>query len=412
MKLQITLLSCSPVALSDSRANEQFAGGLNYIPGSTLRGALAALCLRDLPGQRPNDIFKQLFLNPRVKYPDLLPALSETALSTIFPATTQACKRHKLKHPQSLEDTLLRQALLLEKSQAWEENPSFDFEELESLLTPKYCPTCQAKDQKSPLHYHSGYFAAATGPPYTIQPVRRVYRRLIAGTSISRTRGVAQQAMLFSREVLEEGQFFSGEIQTPDNLAPETLVTLLELLQPEGIIRVGYGRGRGLGKLQIVARCQKSPHAGPDLAERWQAFNNKAWQQTGLSQKKAYFSLTLASDWIRRGQTLPVPQTLPDGNEIGLPQAKRQRGVVNSTTVMGWNAAVKLPKESYPALKRGSVLLFSLPNDETQVKAAQTQLAQIEANGVGERRNEGFGRLSVCHPFHYQVLHIEEDRDE
>lgn len=398
MKLQLTVRSCSPLALSANRANEQFAQGLDYIPGSALRGALAASYLQEERAEA-DEMFQALFQSDQVKYPDLLPTLSDTAISAVFPVTAQVCKRYKLRHPESLEDALLHLAAQSTKLQAWEQSPGLI---LEGLLERKYCPTCQAVQQHSPLFRLTGHYTLDGAEGNMIRPVR-AYRRLIAGTSINRATGTAEHGMLFSRDVLEEDQYFTGQIWLADSAVEDLEARLRQLLPRDGVLRVGYGRSRGLGKLEIV-KCEPTAESGPDLAQRWEKFNEKA-RSLGLAGEREYFSLTLESDWIRGNDQFHAPDSLPEGSELGIPDAKRHRCVVETTIIMGWNAVLGLPKESQPALKRGSVLLYSMPGEKAG--AAQGRLQTIEREGVGVRCNEGFGRISVCHPFHYESLRVE-----
>jgi CRISPR-associated protein Csx10 len=396
MKLQLIVKACAPIALSASRANAQFAQGLDYIPGSTLRGALAAMYLGKNPGQPHDETFRTLFLSHQVSYPDLLPTVNQT-MSAIFPATAQACKRYKLKHPESLEDGLAGLAVQASRLQGWEQ----ELGPVPEILTAgHYCSTCQSQ---SPLHQLTGYYTMTAGTGYTIQQVK-IHQRLIAGTSINRATGTAQQGMLFSRDVLEEGQYFSGQIRLAETWPPQ----LKQLIQPGLILRVGYGRSRGLGKLEVIS-AEDSLDTGSELTERWQKFNEKVLKM-GLPAERAYFSLTLQSDWIRVDRNFYLPLDLPDQAELNIVGLQRHRCVSRPTTVMGWNAAMNLPKESQPALKRGSVLLFSVPAQPEMITAAQTRLRLIEAEGVGERRNEGFGRVSVCDPFHYETITVEDNQ--
>jgi len=51
-------------------------------------------------------------------------------------------------------------------------------------------------------------------------------------------------------------------------------------------------------------------------------------------------------------------------------------------------------------------LLFRLPA-EVDPASAQKQLMEMEREGLGERRAEGFGRVRVCDEFHYYFLQKE-----
>jgi hypothetical protein len=57
-------------------------------------------------------------------------------------------------------------------------------------------------------------------------------------------------------------------------------------------------------------------------------------------------------------------------------------------------------------MERGSVLLGQC--DAGQEQAVLARQAEIESEGVGERRGEGFGRVAVCYPIHYEKWEVGE----
>ena len=74
----------------------------------------------------------------------------------------------------------------------------------------------------------------------------------------------------------------------------------------------------------------------------------------------------------------------------------------NSTReILGWNVAWGLPKEMETAIEKGSTFFFRC--DPEQEHLLQI-LKQIELEGLGLRRDEGFGRAYVCDPFHIEYL--------
>lgn len=81
------------------------------------------------------------------------------------------------------------------------------------------------------------------------------------------------------------------------------------------------------------------------------------------------------------------------------------RHVLVPAVARGWNARQGLPKEDEPAVGRGSVLLFQA--EPGKVDALLPRLKEAEEKGIGRRREEGFGRVQVCDPFHYQFLSAE-----
>lgn len=137
-----------------------------------------------------------------------------------------------------------------------------------------------------------------------------------------------------------------------------------------------------------------------------------------------FFSVTLHSDAILRDEILRFKSTLdtcdlietlenlsnpPCSNDIGMfkqiiSSFQHHRNWLSTHLVTGWNTALKLPKEDEAAISKGSVFLFC--TDESLTDKQKDNLARmfllIEQVGIGERRNEGFGKIRVCDEFHLE----------
>jgi CRISPR-associated protein Csx10 len=377
MALEIVLTLQSPVALHRTRTGVQFVETLDYIPGTALRGALAEAYLTKHGA--PNNTFRALFLSEQVQYGDLWPSL-EGQQVILLPATAQACKRHGLKHDQSFRDSLL---------DVWN-----------TLGNDRKCPVCGES-----LDRVSGYLGR-------LDPVKPISprSRLRVSTAIERGTGTVAREMLFAQHTLvglgmpdnRQPLLFQGVVRLFD---PTLQSELMRLLQPNVTLFLGAGRSRGLGQVEVKF-WSEAPATEP-LAERYQQFNAVA-QRAGGEAGKRYFSLTLLSHLALRddllrpvlGEITPQHFGLPDGVAwVRYPDSDQPVLFLSAITVPGWNAALGLPKPDTVALARGSVLLGQC--DAGQEQAALGCLAQIEAKGVGERRNEGFGRVAVCYPIHY-----------
>jgi CRISPR-associated protein Csx10 len=375
VELTLTLQVCAPLALHQARASVQYVRTLDYIPGTTLRGALAEAYLAEHGA--PDDIFRALFLSDQAQYGDLWPAL-EGKQTTLLPATAQVCKRYGLKDLASFRDALL---------DVWTDSGD------------RKCPECG-----EPLDRVGGYLCS-------LDPVEPLTprSRLRVSTAIERSTGTVAREMLFTQHTLT-GQrqteeraplLFQGTVRLTNPALQDELAHLLQAAP----LFLGAGRSRGLGQVEIKS-WMKAPAAG-SLSERWRQFNEAA-QRAGGEAGKRYFSLTLLSHLALRDNLLrPVlseitPQHfgLPDGvTWVRYPGSDRAVLFLSAVTVPGWNAALGLPKPDTVALVRGSVLLGQC--DAGQEQAVLTRLEQIGAEGVGERRNEGFGRVAVCYPIHY-----------
>lgn len=379
IKMTLSLRLLSPLALHRTRAGVQYVETLDYIPGTALRGALAEAYLAQ--HGEPDQIFEALFLSEQVLYGDLWPTI-EDGPTTLIPATAQVCKRHGLQHKNSFRDSLL--------------------DGLSSHPADDKCPHCE-----EPLDKAGG------GYLWDIQAVARLQprSRLRVSTAIERGTGAIAREMLFTQHTLigslkdnpKKDLFFQGTLRLAD---PALRDELALLLNTEARLFLGSGRSRGLGEVEIDSWQETVPD--DSLPKRWQRFNEMA-QQAGGDPDKRYFSLTLLSRLALRDELFrpvlnkigPGHFGLPNGVEwVCYPDSSRPVRFVDRVVVAGWNAAMGLPKPDTVALARGSVLLFWCTPSQEQ--AVLDQLKEIEVEGVGERRNEGFGQITVCYPIHYE----------
>lgn len=387
----LTLKALSPLVLHRRRASEQFSRTLDYIPGSAVRGALADLYLAGEPQRASEPDFQQLFVSGSVRFSDFLPSTGKISVTRLSPVTAVACKRFDDHHRGSLSDSLLRLELVRDR----------ESELIDDLNQWRSCPECGSLDLDGKRdRIEPGYYTSVAGHERI-----NVRRRMIMGAAIARLTKTAAHSMLFSHEAIEESDvhqdvLFRGTVAVPD---PKTRSTLQRLLPLNQSLAVGYGRSRGWGQLEMVS--WDSPRAEvTTLAERWEALNEavrQLWKRFDVELAGQYFSLTLQSHLVLRdpaGQ--PVLGTIGPA-DLGLPgPVERCRSVLSAIPVAGWNTALDLPKADTLALSRGSVLLFRIPLD-TDRDPVIDRLSEIEREGVGQRQAEGFGRITVCDPFHY-----------
>lgn len=384
----LTVRSLSPLALHDGRSRAQFTPGLDYIPGSALRGAVAA---RYLQAYGQDEAFRAFFMAEQASFADLLPSTKELP-GWLLPATARLCKRHGWDHAESLTDSLLRLALVEETGNTV---PVDD-------ASWKYCPEPNCGQERD----------RATGYITPLNEQVKVRRRLLTGTSIHRATGMVQAGMLFSQEALEEGQFFRGvtRIAGDDGAVEDFRARLESLLHVGERLRVGAARSRGLGLLEVTD--WREPWQRPSLESRWASFNQTVtalWKAYGTEPGGSCFSITLESDLLLRDPAQRPVTRLTEEEEredlaelLGLEGVALGRHVLRPAAVRGWNAQQGLPKEVEPALGRGSALFFRVTTaDEAAVRQ---RLAAIEAEGLGRRRSEGFGRVRVCDPVHYRFV--------
>ena len=89
-RLPLTAILESPLAIKRNRQSDRSPSAA-YVPGSTLRGALADLHLQQ--HGEPDDTFRRLFLDEvACRFSHLDPA------PHIFPRSASACKRKSVEH--------------------------------------------------------------------------------------------------------------------------------------------------------------------------------------------------------------------------------------------------------------------------------------------------------------------------
>src|SRR5688572_3946374 len=107
MRARFILSGCSPISLASQHVAGNFAPSLDYIPGTALRGALAAWYHADLRRQRSvatrlkeseggwsfEQYLDWLFLSGEVRFPNLYFQLQDQASPTwVMPSSARSCK--------------------------------------------------------------------------------------------------------------------------------------------------------------------------------------------------------------------------------------------------------------------------------------------------------------------------------
>jgi len=142
-------------------------------------------------------------------------------------------------------------------------------------------------------------------------------------------------------------------------------------------ILLGKARTAGYGRVRVVVS---------DLPEHWSEGGQKVSQPENSTQ----FTLTLLSPSMVRdanGQ-FSVDITTALGSYIG--EIEKIESVSKPEIVGGFNRTWGLPLPQVTAIAAGSVFNITTKNPVTTEK-----LHRLEANGLGERRAEGFGSLAI-----------------
>lgn len=190
-------------------------------------------------------------------------------------------------------------------------------------------------------------------------------------------RAIDGQGAVFQYDALAAGQWFGGVILLDQDTDTVTLRGLLP-----GIAWLGRSRSAGYGKVQI--------ELGPE--------HNDTWREIGGTPPACAagtsLTMTLLSDTILRG-TEGQPALMLDAATLsaylGVPVTTVD-GAHSFSAVApqgGFNRTWCLPLAQSYALAAGSTVVFT----PTQALDAR-MVRRLEQQGIGERRNEGFGRVA------------------
>jgi CRISPR-associated Csx10 family RAMP protein len=407
------------------------AGGIKYIPGTTFIGALASLHrLLYQDNAEEGKTFEELFLQGQVLYSNLYPAIFDhpglqgrNKLPVYpLPKTAQSCKRHggfrfpndvRKNDGHGVRDTLIDWTLF--KLISSDERLAKTIKPLAIMQDGKDCHCGEAMDS------FDGYYRQSDRKPYDkIAAKVESYIRMQTHTGIDRESGTVQDRILYNRQVFEEDMRFWGKMSFPDD---ERLLIQFEQfikkIGPPGMLRLGTGRTRGMGRVQLdTQRVEEGQISFDAFTKRLELFNEKLRERAdglGLTTLpyRYFFALTLHSplilcdDLFRYHSTIDtdvlknlLESAIPE-IDYTVPELTRIYYTASMRSITGWQELWGTPRMSEHALDSGSVFLFacSSPPDQNMLKA----LYALEEQGIGKRRAEGFGRVCVSDPFHQQT---------
>lgn len=414
-QLALNLTAISPLAIRSDHAPGG-AESTSYISGTTLTGSLATVYRLYHPDDTEH--FQQLFLNGEVHYPNLYPATfnnKEIQNASDFPVyplpkTAQTCKRfpgfrHIIDDEEvdderhGVRDSLLDWAMFALGSKAGK--PIDNAVLLTPLYKHKECPHCH-----KPMDHINGYYRRSKDGYMMLASVDR---RLQTHTGINRDTGTVQEGILYNRQVFGEHMRFWGGVKLPGHLTSAFEQFIAEIGQT-GLVRVGTGRTRGLGKVHLDVAPLKDEQFN-SFKYRLMKFDDMLRGQSKASDFKPdlapfYFTLTLhapvilCDDLLRyRGainnEVLAKLLGLPDYNFEMLYQSASVRRVTS------WNELWGTPRMNEYAIDTGSVFLFAFTAKPEDVLLEA--LFKLEEEGIGRRTAEGFGRVCISDPFHLEV---------
>lgn len=359
---------------------------LTYVPGTSLRGAIATHLLRC--GWEPaSPLFRDVFVRERVNFGPLYPC-----------------------HP-------------------WDRERSFPFPAPASLLTCKYHAGLRGDDPKAHgvvnvLTEASPGRCGVDATPAPLVPLGSILQAerddvrdcmllrsvkpatcFAAHVCIDPETQRAEEHMLYGQEQVSSGTWFAGFLWGPARL----LHAIRDALDGTSVA-VGKARTRGHGDLVLYLREPgDSCHpVFPGLLPPSSA--------EGPDADADEFTLTLYSDLIAVDGLLR-PVTLLNGPALwflldgkGAAPFQVVRGYAATRTVLGFNGVPGRPRTVDVAVVAGSTWRFRWTDTRRRAEA-WSMLSRAQEHGLGLRRGEGFGRVLLDLPLHAHPMDQTRGQD-
>lgn len=363
MRFDLEAEVAAPTALTVRRATGNDLETLEWITGTSVRGALAAWYGRT-HGSPGDERFQRLFVKGSVRYGCLRPTGCD-----FWPLSSRTCKQQPVEHP--VIDRLL--AAAAGKSIAME------------------CE-CESKYEPPGIFLHKSERPSG-GIVYQEYEVKT---RRITHSSIDPKLLKTRPGQLYSMRCVEGGQKFKGSLSVEESALAD-----LDAVWPEGeYIRIRIGRARSRGQGEALLRRLRAADDTDEVKKRLAECQAKAALMSGRLAGKAVFAVTLQAPAMVRDSYL-LSRTWLEPADVGLGRDWTLMSWFSlGWTVAGWHAAAGVPRSEQIAIAPGSCFLFGRDVANIDMVALQSAAVRLEEEGIGERRIEGMGEVRVCQAIH------------
>ncbi len=358
-RFRIWIHAKRPIVISNHHEAGNTYQGRMDIPGRTLRGALAYAVA---PAKRDSDDFRELFVLGGLHFTDLHPLIKSKAYTAL-----------SLDSPLGLQQ---------------EENNSDNYR---SVMVNAPIKT---------KGYKGRHLLADTYPSAKSLDNAKLQSETHMHPQIDPQTKRALEGNLYAYETPPSDLFYVGELTLQNDVTWETVAKLLGVhLEKPFDLSIGKGRRRSYGTSTVyieTLQANDPPMWMPlPLEDRLEADNTR---------QKSTITLTLASDAILMDTWGRYLQNFQTGNWLarllGIHDYEITREIIRTTIIKGFDMRAGLPHWQDIALIAGSSVTIRLKSDTWDAD----KLRQIERNGIGLRRSEGYGRVVFNHPAHSGIV--------
>lgn len=342
-----------------------------FIPGNLLMGALAGMAAErcDLANPKIYHDFIEIFLRGGIKFPMLYPGYYYS--SNLYPT---------IPAPLGLINC---SAVPFQRNEGHGAYPAVENKQ-------NRCPKCNTR-----LEPVDGFLILKRKPPQmmNIQRSSELHIRIN-----EKTQRVAK-GDLYGYTAMSAGQYFIGELICANEVIWQRLQKITRIAERTPLTcRLGKARSRGYGQVTVWFEQCDEP--------------SQTWIQIPLNRRVSdssqMLTLTLLTDTIINNswgqQATGFEQDCLE-SALGLGHLEITDVYARTRVVDGFNSTLGLPRWRETALVAGSVAWIRLvdpPKDWAE------RMQTLESEGIGLRRNEGFGCIAFNHPVYYQRQELRD----
>lgn len=351
LRYRLKLKTATVMPMSDGDPNTVVSR--QDIPGSHLWGIAAWCYLNEANRTAADPNFRDAFLNGGLRFLTAYPEAIDNQ-QRLIPIPHSIRKSKINDRPYSLTD------------QTSPDEPTKRFDRYYVKFGSKGIETQSVKTERN---YHH---ARATSD-------RRKGRALGAE--------VPDGGALFTYQAIQPKQTFQGAVLGSQS----DLTNLKTWVQSPKAVHIGRSRSAQYGEAKFEWIDDVPQELTDDIVE-WDGFTTS---QVPTNLKKRLIITTLSpllavNDRGHPIASFPVQEL---ANALGLPEITKPELLSSFTrteAISGYHTHLRLPRQQWQAIAAGSVFEFKLEQDLTDEK-----LLELERNGLGLRKGEGFGRIAV-----------------
>lgn len=330
------------VSLSEKHNSDYSQVCLDYIPGSAIAGALAAVMYRD--ASMPQAVLNDLFQNGRTIFSNCLPLKSspegdnDSAMEVVLPAPS--CLHYEKGRKEGETDYI-------------------------NL-------TCGEIGEKQLKQVRAGYINSKC-EKFSIK------KNSVTKTAIDCNTYGASEGKLYNMSFIEKGTVFWGYIDLPETIPEKTLTSIKDFLNSE--IRVGKSRSNEFGRVKLSLMPEK------------EADKIKSWEKPAGNKGKDLFIWCLSDiEFIdtENGMSTYIPQISNLWISGITGTFESDSSFIRTASVRLFNRKRNGFEGEKCLVKKGSILHFLL-----KVPLTDTQLQKLNERGIGISRHQGLGRVLV-----------------